>query len=211
MFAISSKDFVSILQDSLSEFAICEANKAGITNPQEIYNEGANIATINEWFHKEYGTTIDPSRDFDERLLLSDKEESPHSPVMSHPFERQGNANVRCAPRKVENEPIEINFERSKKLLRFDNKDKDEAASSETAQKPFKFPCIATPSPYGAKQIPITTPLTKVKEMNEWLNNTIKSVVVEKNRLGKSLNGFLKKESINPGKAEELFKNFEGT
>jgi hypothetical protein len=130
---------------------------------------------------------------------------------MSHPFERQGNANVRCAPRKVENESLEVNIERSKKLLKFDNKEKEEVVQNETAQKPFKFPCIATPSPYGAKQFPITTPLTKVKEMNEWLNNSVKPVVVEKNKLGKVLNGFLKKEGVSSSRAEELFRGYEGT
>ena len=51
----------------------------------------------------------------------------------------------------------------------------------------------------------------KVKEMNEWLNNSVKPVVMEKNKLGKVLNGFLKKEGVNFSRVEELFRSYEGT
>lgn len=205
---------MSILKDSLTEFVRCEASKAGITPLSKVYNGEENIRIINEWFSKEYETSLDPFRDFDERLLFHNFRKEPHSPVMMHPFERQGNANVRYAPEKIENEAT-IRVERSKRLLKFDTKEKDMPDVSEkgkdevtnntndVVQKPFKFPCIATPSPFGAKHFPIITPLTKVKEMNEWLNSSVKAIIIEKNKLSHGLNIILTKEGQNVGKIEQ--------
>ena len=78
------------------------------------------INTVISWFDKEYDSPNESANYFDERLFINGKINSSLSPVMSHPFARQGNANLRYAPKKADVDPIR-KANHSKRLLKFDS------------------------------------------------------------------------------------------